>query len=109
MRDLPLAVVSERRRLQHGRAADTPKAVGADRSALAPDKRRHRRCRGSADERLLANAMLRDLQRAAVRPDDRVRLGGGGGRRRHVLEFERHDVDGARERADRDRGRRTTR
>ena len=53
------------------------------------------------EKRLLAQAMLRDRQRAAVRPDDRVRFGRGRGRCRHVLELEGDDVDPLRKGANR--------
>ena len=100
-RDLPLAVVAERRRLQHRRTADRLQRRRRDRRrcATAANGATGRPCVG--EKRLLAEAMLRDRQRAAVRPDDRVRSGRGRGRRRHVLELEGDDVDALREGADR--------
>ena len=51
------------------------------------------------EKRLLADAVLRDVERPAVRPDDRVLFGRRRRRRRHVLELEGDDVHAARERA----------
>src|SRR5215831_3654772 len=79
-RHLSLAVVSERGRLQHRRPTDAIErrreirftangGEGHDGEAVA------------GQERLLANAMLGDVQRAAVGANYGVLFGGGGGGR----------------------------
>jgi len=80
--------------LLHGLAADTAQANGVLQIGFCP----HRSKRGDrkaaiAQERLLTDPVLRDLERAAVRPHDRVRFGRCCRRRGHVLELERDDVD----------------
>ena len=99
-RNLSLSVVAEGRRLE-------------DRGPTDPFKRRHQLCIGPhgrerrhrqteiGQKCLLAKPVLRDLERSAARPDDRFFCRRRGGRSRHVLEFEGHDVNAARKRADR--------
>jgi hypothetical protein len=99
-RHLPLAVVAERRRLENRGAADFLDRGREIRLARDARERRDRQA-VLGEKRLLAQPVLRDRQRAAVGPDDRVRFGRGGGGRGHVLEFEGHDVDSLREGRDR--------
>ena len=96
---LTFAVVAERRRLQHGGGAYL---INSRRKLrLGPDRRERRdRQPEIGDKRLLADPVLRDVERAAVRTHERARLGRFGRRRRHVLELEGDDVDGAGEGAD---------
>ena len=64
---------------------------------------RERRDREPAvgEEPLLARALLGDVQDVPARPHRRVLAGRLRGGRRHVLELEGHDVDVAREGANR--------
>ena len=99
-RHLPLAVVAEGRGLQHRRPADAsraPREIGfrSERPRTAPPAGRGRARNVFSRMRCCAISSARPFG-----PDDRVLLGRGRGRRRHVLELERHDVDAARELAD---------
>ena len=106
---LPLAVVAERRGLQHRRTADRAATAAADRPRCAPARTARRAARASARNVFSRRRCCAIAQRAAVRPDDRVLLGGRRRGRRHVLELERHDVDACAQTRARHRGRRTRR
>jgi hypothetical protein len=93
--DLTLAVVAERRRLEHRRPADFSDSVleinftangckGCDRQAKI------------LQVRLLTNPVLRDFEGTAVRSHDRVGFRRRHGRCRHVFKLKRHDVDATR-------------
>src|SRR5206468_7960503 len=97
---LPLSVVAERGGLQDGGAGDARRRDGQIRLGTDRCERRYRDA-VLGEERLLANAMLRDGERAAVRPDNRVLLGRRRRGGRYVLELERDHVDALRKGADR--------
>ena len=67
-RHLPLAVVAERRGLEHRRPADAVGRRRPESTSLRTGGKRRDRQAAIAQKRLLANPMLRDLERAAVRP-----------------------------------------
>ena len=106
---LPLAVVAERGRLQHGGTADAADAPRRDRPRCGRGANGVTGRPWSREKRLLAEAVLRDVERAAVRAGRSPALRGGRGRGRDVLELERDHVHAAGELADPRRGRRTTR
>src|SRR5262249_14013078 len=97
-RDLALAVVAERGRLEDGRTSYFPH--GCFEIPCLANRRERRDRQPMFDEKgLLANAMLRDCQGSTVRTDDGMLLRLGDGCGRNVFELERDDIDAAGERA----------
>ena len=95
-RYLALAVVAQRRRLQHGRTSNARHPLEQVGFAVHLEVRRdwHAVAR---EEPLFADAVLRHFECGAVGAHQRF-LGGRGHRRsRHILELERHHVHGPRE------------
>ena len=97
---LAFAVVAERRGLDDRRQPDRAEA---DRELIERLRfgKRGDRITAIGEERFLARALLRDVQRRTTRTDRNDFSRGVGGVGRDVLELERHHVDAAREAANR--------